>query len=195
MSSRVTQGILTFDPSPHQQFCLEHLFVCSEPHCSFPVSTVFPLSCIQYLLCFFFCFAFVFITYSHADASFAQYLLHSTFSVVLRLVWSIRSGCKNFLKARGMSEYSLEVAWPDSCWKVLIWCLFLNILCQIMMFQNLSFLNYLRSFEQKYFYSTMVNKALLWLSNARWLQTYRVNFHCLRSSEHAHNSENNGFTW
>ena len=32
------------------------------------------------------------------------------------------------------------------------------------------------------------------LSNARRQQTYRVNFHCLRSSEHAHNSENNGFT-
>ena len=32
------------------------------------------------------------------------------------------------------------------------------------------------------------------LSIARRQQTYRVNFHCLRSSEHAHNSENNGFT-
>ena len=32
------------------------------------------------------------------------------------------------------------------------------------------------------------------LSNARWQQTYWVNFHCLRSSEHAHNSENNGLT-
>ena len=32
------------------------------------------------------------------------------------------------------------------------------------------------------------------LSNTRWQQIYRVNFHCLRSSEHAHNSENNGFT-
>ena len=32
------------------------------------------------------------------------------------------------------------------------------------------------------------------LSNARRQQTYWVNFHCLRSSEHTHNSENNGFT-
>ena len=29
--------------------------------------------------------------------------------------------------------------------------------------------------------------------NARWQQTYQVNFHCLRSSEHAHITENNGF--
>ena len=29
------------------------------------------------------------------------------------------------------------------------------------------------------------------VSNARWQQTYRVNFHCLHSSEHAHSS---GFT-
>ena len=28
----------------------------------------------------------------------------------------------------------------------------------------------------------------------RWQQTYQVNFHCFRSSEHAHNAENNGFT-
>ena len=31
------------------------------------------------------------------------------------------------------------------------------------------------------------------LSNA-WWQTYRVNLHRLRSPEHSHNSENNGFT-
>ena len=31
------------------------------------------------------------------------------------------------------------------------------------------------------------------LSNPRWQQTYRVSFHCLRSSEHAHITENNGF--
>ena len=29
--------------------------------------------------------------------------------------------------------------------------------------------------------------------NARWQQTYQVNFHCLRSSEHAHITENSGF--
>ena len=31
----------------------------------------------------------------------------------------------------------------------------------------------------------------LW--DARWQQTYQVNFHCLRSSEHVDNTENNGF--
>ena len=31
----------------------------------------------------------------------------------------------------------------------------------------------------------------LW--NARWQQTYQVNFHCLRSSEPVHITENNGF--
>ena len=31
----------------------------------------------------------------------------------------------------------------------------------------------------------------LW--NARWQQTYQVKFHCLRSSERAHITENNGF--
>ncbi len=34
--------------------------------------------------------------------------------------------------------------------------------------------------------------ARLW--NARWQQTYQVNFHWCRSSEHAHFTENNGFT-
>ena len=31
------------------------------------------------------------------------------------------------------------------------------------------------------------------LVNARWQQTYQVNFHCLRISENAHITENNGF--
>ena len=31
----------------------------------------------------------------------------------------------------------------------------------------------------------------LW--DARWQQTYQVSVHCLRSSEHAHMTENNGF--
>ena len=31
------------------------------------------------------------------------------------------------------------------------------------------------------------------LLNARWQQTYNVNFHCLRSSEYAHITENNVF--
>ena len=34
-------------------------------------------------------------------------------------------------------------------------------------------------------------KGRLW--NARWQQTYQINIHCLRSSEYAHITENNGF--
>ena len=37
----------------------------------------------------------------------------------------------------------------------------------------------------------IINNGGLW--DARWQQSYKVNFHCLRSSERAHMTENNEF--